>query len=168
MEKKTKYGAGKETQKTLKLPGAEGGRPRAAARRVPLLRAPSNRFPPNRGAATSFWPRSRGAQPALGVPGRSGAAARAGSRAGGAGSGAELRDPRRRHGGDGGAREGAGREGGGGRRLCGGLCRRGSRARRPAVRAGFGPSLPATEKQIAPGNLSALGFDCISVGFPDL
>lgn len=28
-------------------------------------------------------------------------------------------------------------------------------ARRPAVRAGFGPSLPATEKQIAPGNLSA-------------
>lgn len=69
MEKKTKYGAGKETQKTLKLPGAEGGRPRAAARRVPLLRAPSNRFPPNRGAATSFRPRSRGAQPALGVPG---------------------------------------------------------------------------------------------------
>lgn len=88
---------------------AEEGRPRAAGRRVPLLRAPSNHFPPNRDAATSFRPRSRGAQPALGVPGRSGAAARAGSRPGGAGSGGSCATR-----GEGAAGPGAGRAAGAG------------------------------------------------------
>lgn len=167
MEKKTKYGAGKETQKTLKLPGAEGGRPRAAARRVPLLRAPSNRFPPNRGAATSFRPRSRGAQPAFGVPGPqrvlgAGPAGQGAARSsathgeGTAGTGAHGKGPGGRAAGAGGSAEAFA------------VAEVEPAARRPAVRAGFGPSLPATEKQIAPGNLSALGFDCISVGFPDL